>query len=265
MRLAAVFCLAPLALAGCLPEDGSIAMAVAPVAQPQDKAAQVATIVDTDDEPEIPASPVRASAFAPIPPKRPDFEGVTPASRALGAVVADAEQVDDQLEKQAAAEPSFHDQVRHEAQVRIVALQPGGGAGQVIVEQQPRPEAQAAPVQGEAQTSQPATRSGNGPGYYAAYEDTDMSCFPQTLRIALNTIAAHYGKDVEVTSGKRDHGRAHSMHRYCLAADIRVDGVGPRELADYAKTVDGVNGVGTYRYNTVTHIDIRQDRMAWRY
>ena len=74
-----------------------------------------------------------------------------------------------------------------------------------------------------------------GQRYYAAYTNTEMSCFPQRLRQALNTIAEHYGREVEVTSGLRHHGRRGSYHRRCMAADIRVAGVGAGELARFAK------------------------------
>ncbi len=264
MRLAAAICVSTLALAGCMPTDGPLTTELEPSTPAAGQSFQTAATVDADEPADEPTQALLTTAFAPIPPKRPDFEGVTPASRSLGAVVADAEQVDDQLEKQAAAAPSLKQGVQTEARVRIVALNSNGRpAAQVIDESRPRPieEAPAATSGAVAPVGGP----GNSPGYYAAYEDTDISCFPQPLRAALNTIASHYGQAVEVTSGMRHRGRAHSMHRYCMAADIRIEGVGPRELADYAKTVDGINGVGTYRYNTVTHIDIRQDRMAWRY
>ena len=104
-----------------------------------------------------------------------------------------------------------------------------------------------------------------GQRYYAAYPNTVISCFPQKLRQALNTIAEHYGQEVEVTSGHRTNGRRGSYHRKCMAADIRVPGVGPGQLARFAKTIEGVNGVGTYRHNNVTHVDIRDYQMSWRY
>jgi hypothetical protein len=104
-----------------------------------------------------------------------------------------------------------------------------------------------------------------GQRYYAAYSNTVISCFPQRLRQALNTIAEHYGHEVEVTSGHRTNGRRGSYHRKCMAADIRVPGVGPAELARFAKTIEGVNGVGTYRHNNVTHVDSRDYQMSWRY
>ena len=68
-----------------------------------------------------------------------------------------------------------------------------------------------------------------------------------------------------VTSGKRDNGRRGSLHRYCKAADIRVVGVSPGEVARVARNIPGVNGVGTYRRVSVTHIDVRAERFAWRW
>ncbi len=221
---------------------------------------QSATAGDDDAGPQpVMLFPKRVEKVsAPLPPKRPDFEGVTPASRSLGAVVADAEQVDAALEAQAAAPP-------HRPTVQMASFAPtadttfvpatpaGAAAGSIL-------------FSGATALPRPAPPSPpNSPGFFAAYDDTNISCFPPQLRAALNNIAAHYNAAVEVTSGFRDHGRAHSMHRYCLAADIRIEGVGPQALAAYAKTVENINGVGTYRYNTVTHIDVRQDKMAWRY
>lgn len=104
-----------------------------------------------------------------------------------------------------------------------------------------------------------------GQRYYAAYSNTIISCFPERLRAALNTVAENYGKEVEVTSGHRHGGRRGSYHRKCMAADIRVAGVSPGQLAAFAKTIQGVNGVGTYRHNNVVHVDIRESQMSWRY
>ena len=48
-------------------------------------------------------------------------------------------------------------------------------------------------------------------------------------------------------------------------ADIRIAGVSPADLAAYARTVPGLNGVGSYRRVSVTHIDVRDERFAWRW
>lgn len=109
-----------------------------------------------------------------------------------------------------------------------------------------------------------ATSFGNQ-RWYAAYPNVVTDCFPAELRSALDAIALHYNRPVEVTSGMRNRGRRHSMHRFCKAADIRVAGVSPSALASFAKSVPGVNGVGTYRWVAVTHIDTRAERFAWRY
>lgn len=99
----------------------------------------------------------------------------------------------------------------------------------------------------------------------AAYDTVNVSCFPAGLRAALDQIATHFGSEVLVTSGARDKGRRGSLHRSCKAADIRVAGVTPADVAAYARTVPGLNGVGTYRWVSVTHIDVRDERFAWRW
>ena len=104
-----------------------------------------------------------------------------------------------------------------------------------------------------------------GQRWRAAYSNVTTNCFPEDLKKAMNVIADHFNGDVLVTSGFRNHGRRGSMHRSCRAADIRVLGVAPSRLAAFAKTVSGVNGVGTYRRTSVTHIDVRAEKFAWRY
>jgi hypothetical protein len=99
----------------------------------------------------------------------------------------------------------------------------------------------------------------------AAYDTVNVNCFPTGLRAALDQIATHFGSEVLVTSGARDKGRRGSLHRACKAADIRVAGVSPADVAAYARTVPGLNGVGTYRWVSVTHIDVRDERFAWKW
>lgn len=109
------------------------------------------------------------------------------------------------------------------------------------------------------------SKKSGGQRWAAAYPNVETDCFPTDLRNALDTIARHFGTTVEVTSGYRNRGRRHSLHRSCMAADIRVAGVSPGAVARYAKTVPGVNGVGTYHWVAVTHVDTRAERFAWRY
>jgi Peptidase M15 len=266
MRFLISVCLASLALAGCMPTQDITAAgpdAGAKIAENSAINAVAADDTSSSNTPMIMASAYAPPVDAPLPPPRPDFEGVTPASRALGAVVADAQNVDKALDEHA-QKPAAKDAPalvvgavdadEDEGEPQASAVQM---ASLAVAGHEPESFARARII--------PPRAAGPSPGYYAAYDDTNVSCFPPALHDALNTIASHYGKPVEVTSGKRNRGRAHSMHRYCLAADIRVEGIGPQALAAFARNVEGVNGVGTYRYNTVTHIDVRQEKMAWRY
>ncbi len=124
-----------------------------------------------------------------------------------------------------------------------------------------------APAQFELAGVKPNPVGGGGGGlrWRAAYDNVQTDCFPETLRRALDQLAAHFNSEVLVTSGKRDRGRRGSMHRACKAADVRVVGVSPGEVARVARTIPGINGVGTYRRVAVTHIDVRAERFAWRW
>jgi uncharacterized protein YcbK (DUF882 family) len=87
------------------------------------------------------------------------------------------------------------------------------------------------------------------------------------LRMVLAQISAHYGKPVQVTSGCRSTrgnraagGRKRSLHLSCMAADIRVAGVGEGQLLRYVKAMAAVGGVGTYCGNSIVHVDIGPKR-----
>jgi hypothetical protein len=108
-----------------------------------------------------------------------------------------------------------------------------------------------------------ATASGRH--WRAAYPNVVTGCFDATLRNALDTIGRHFGTVVEVTSGHRTRGRRRSMHRFCRAADIRIPGVRPSAVARFARSIPGINGVGTYRRKSIVHIDTRLQTMVWRY
>jgi uncharacterized protein YcbK (DUF882 family) len=87
------------------------------------------------------------------------------------------------------------------------------------------------------------------------------------LRMALAQISAHYGRPVQITSGCRSvksnrmaGGRKGSLHLRCMAADIRVSGVGEGQLLTYVKRLKVVGGVGTYCGNSIVHIDVGPKR-----
>jgi uncharacterized protein YcbK (DUF882 family) len=87
------------------------------------------------------------------------------------------------------------------------------------------------------------------------------------LKVALAQIGAHYGRPVLVTSGcrssavnRRVGGRKGSYHLRCMAADIKVPGVGERQLLAYVKRMPIVGGVGTYCGNSIVHVDVGPKR-----
>lgn len=66
-----------------------------------------------------------------------------------------------------------------------------------------------------------------------------------------------------VTSGLRTGGRRGSLHRSCKAADIQIAGVSGFAIARYARSLDGVGGVGTYRHTRSIHIDVGERVFSW--
>ncbi|CAK7258914.1 MULTISPECIES: DUF882 domain-containing protein [unclassified Shinella] len=80
-------------------------------------------------------------------------------------------------------------------------------------------------------------------------------CFPGKLRAILLHIARQVGRRPLVTSGHRSAGRRGSLHRKCLAADIRVQGVPVKRIVAAARSAPAIGGVGTY-CNGIVHVDV---------
>lgn len=79
----------------------------------------------------------------------------------------------------------------------------------------------------------------------------------------LYQIERHYGRGVTVTSGCRSYshnrrigGARESFHLRCLAADIKVGGVGKGALVHYVSGMGGRGGVGLYCRDSSVHVDI---------
>lgn len=95
-------------------------------------------------------------------------------------------------------------------------------------------------------------------------------CFPNELKHALGKIQKHFGShEIQVSSGfrsKRDNrrrgGAKRSYHVRCMAADIRIKGIGKYKLAKFARSIKGVGGVGTYTCNGIVHVDVGPKR-SW--
>ena len=77
------------------------------------------------------------------------------------------------------------------------------------------------------------------------------------------------GKTVRIVSGRRCPkrnnqvgGAARSKHLLGTAADIKIDGMAPANVARIAENVlAGYGGIG--RYRTFTHVDVRMSKARW--
>lgn len=84
----------------------------------------------------------------------------------------------------------------------------------------------------------------------------------------LQNIRDHFGAKVTIASGYRcpehngnvPNAAKQSKHMFGTAADIKVDGVEPIEVAKYAESI-GVKGIGLY--DTFVHIDTRENKSFW--
>ena len=85
----------------------------------------------------------------------------------------------------------------------------------------------------------------------------------------LDEIRGHFGVPVRVNSGvrcathnKNVGGATKSQHLYGTAADIKVDGVSPTKVAEYAETLlPNTGGIGVY--STFVHVDVRKTKSRW--
>ncbi|HVV83282.1 MAG TPA: DUF882 domain-containing protein [Kofleriaceae bacterium] len=75
----------------------------------------------------------------------------------------------------------------------------------------------------------------------------------------LSRMEDHFGKvRATVISGFRFAERSSSRHYHASAIDIRLDGVGLRDMYDYAQTLDlGGMGMGIYPHSNFIHVDYR--------
>jgi uncharacterized protein YcbK (DUF882 family) len=103
-------------------------------------------------------------------------------------------------------------------------------------------------------------------------DSVDVACLKPSLVRMLKQVERKFGKRVVVTSGyrspeynKRVRGARKSMHMYCAAADVQLDGVSKWDLAQYVRSMPGRGGVGTYCHTNSVHIDVGPERdWNWR-
>lgn len=91
--------------------------------------------------------------------------------------------------------------------------------------------------------------------YHAQTASVAAACMPMRLLRILGHIREKTGVRPVLTSAHRSRGRKGSMHRHCLAADIRVPGVSDTRVVQIARTAPGIGGVGRY-CNGIVHVDV---------
>lgn len=105
---------------------------------------------------------------------------------------------------------------------------------------------------------------------FACKDGSDPVFVADELVEVLQRIRDHFGKAVKITSAyrtpthnKKVGGEAYSQHLYGMAADIKISGVSPKKVAEYAeKLLPRSGGIGIY--GTFTHIDVRANKSRWK-
>ena len=106
---------------------------------------------------------------------------------------------------------------------------------------------------------------------FACKDGSDAVLVAPRLVMVLQTIRDHFGASATITSGYRTPqynakvgGVAQSQHCYGTAADFYVKGVSVEAVAAYArKIMPDWGGVGIYKSQGFTHIDVRETRSDW--
>ena len=105
---------------------------------------------------------------------------------------------------------------------------------------------------------------------FACKDGSDPIFISPDLVDILQKIRTHFGKAVTITSAFRTAkhntavgGAAYSQHLYGTAADIKVKGIKPKDVAAYAeKLLPNTGGIGIY--STFVHVDVREKKSRWK-
>ena len=104
---------------------------------------------------------------------------------------------------------------------------------------------------------------------FACNDGSDPILISPELVEILQAIRDHFGKAVTITSAYRtpthnndEKGTAYSQHLYGLAADIKVKGIKPKDVAAYAEKLFGDSG-GIGVYSSFVHVDVRAVKARW--
>lgn len=104
---------------------------------------------------------------------------------------------------------------------------------------------------------------------FACNDGSDPIFIAPELVEILQKIRTHFGKAVNINSAyrtptynKKVGGATYSQHLYGTAADIRVTGVTPKNVAAYVETlIPNTGGIGIY--SNFVHVDVREVKSRW--
>lgn len=107
--------------------------------------------------------------------------------------------------------------------------------------------------------------------FHSKHDPTDVVKVDEKLLTLLERIRAHVGKPIHVNSGYRSpeynatlkNASPRSQHCNGKAADIWVEGVTPKQIAEIAECYLGSSG-GIGIYKNFTHVDVRTSCARWK-
>ena len=107
--------------------------------------------------------------------------------------------------------------------------------------------------------------------FHSKHDPSDLVKVDERLLTLLENIRNHTGKPVHINSGYRSpeynatlkNASPRSQHCNGKAADIWVEEVTPRQIADIAECYLGSSG-GIGIYKTFTHVDVRTSCARWK-
>lgn len=107
--------------------------------------------------------------------------------------------------------------------------------------------------------------------FHSKHDPSDLVKVDERLLTLLENIRNHVGKPVHLNSGYRSpeynatlkNASPRSQHCNGKAADIWVEGVTPKQIADIAECHLGSSG-GIGIYKTFTHVDVRTSCARWK-
>lgn len=104
---------------------------------------------------------------------------------------------------------------------------------------------------------------------FACHDGSDTVLIDDRLVTLLEKIRDRFGKPIHINSAYRTAkynakigGVSNSYHVKGMAADIVVQGIPSKRIAQYAETLD-CGGIGWYEGKKFVHIDTRSKRVCW--